>query len=255
MRIISWNVNGIRALIKKGLAHIIEQEKPDLFCVQETKAHPNQVELPHPLNKWNNVWASAEKAGYSGVAIFSPHNFEMHSGCGISRFDSEGRVTKAKKGNLVIYNCYFPNGGQGSHRVAFKLDFYNVIQDIAYKDLLRGNEVIVIGDFNTAPYPIDLARPEENKSTSGFLPEERAEVYRWYENGWIDAFRFFHKEVPEKYTWWDLKTRARERNIGWRIDYPLVSSSLKKKLQACEIRADIMGSDHAPVVLDLVDAL
>ena len=252
MKIISWNVNGIRAAQKKGFLEWLSKESPDILCVQETKAHPDQLE-PELLNPpgYHVYFHSAERKGYSGVATFTKQKpLSVKTGFNINRFDSEGRVLITEFRPFTLLNIYFPNGKQNDDRLRYKLDFYE--ETLRFVEHLKseGRRVIVSGDYNTAHKPIDLARPEANQSVSGFLPVERAWIDQWVAHGQVDIFREFCP-LPGQYTWWDMKTGARERNVGWRIDYHFVTKSLLPSVQSADILKEVLGSDHCPVSVDL----
>ncbi|MEW6553938.1 MAG: exodeoxyribonuclease III [Actinomycetota bacterium] len=252
LTICSWNVNGIRAAHGRGSLDWFQEMQPDILCLQETKASLEQ--LPDGLREmegYSAFYSAAERKGYSGVGLYSkPPPLEVRSGFGIPRFDGEGRALMADYGAFVLFNIYFPNGKQSRERLRYKLDFYNAF--LGYADALRakGKRVVACGDFNTAHKEIDLARPRENSKVSGFLPEERAWMDELVEHGYVDTFRMFNQE-PGHYTWWDLKTRARERNIGWRIDYFFVSEDLREEVKASYMLEDVMGSDHCPLCIEL----
>ena len=254
MKLYSWNVNGIRAAEKKGFLNWLDEVQPDILCVQETKANIDQ--LGSSLIKdhgYHTFWHSAEKAGYSGVATFSnekPHF--VQKGLGIDRFDSEGRVLISEHDNFLLYNIYFPNGQKDDIRLNYKLDFYDELLPIINEQVESGVNVIVTGDWNTAHHPIDLARPKENVKTSGFMPIEREKLDEYIESGWVDTFRHFHPD-PERYTWWTYRFGARQRNIGWRIDYFFVNESFVSEVEDAEIHEDVMGSDHCPVSITIQD--
>ena len=252
MKILSWNVNGIRAAQKKGFLEWLTRESPDILCVQETKAHPDQLDvfLLNPPG-YQVTWNAAEKKGYSGVATFMKQKpLNIQKGFGVSRFDSEGRVLVTEFPAFTLLNIYFPNGGRGPERLQFKLEFYDETLRFVQKLKAAGRKVIVSGDYNTAHRPIDLARPEANEKVSGFLPEERAWLDRWIHEGQVDIFREFNSN-PEQYTWWDMKSGARARNVGWRIDYHFVTKDLRPFVKDATIHADVIGSDHCPVGLKL----
>lgn len=252
MKILSWNVNGIRAAQKKGFLEWLARESPDILCVQETKAHPDQLDvfLLNPPG-YHVYWNAAEKKGYSGVATFTKKKpAQVKSGFGTPRFDSEGRVMVTEFQEFTLLNIYFPNGGRGPERVQFKLEFYEETLAFVQKLKAEGKKVIISGDYNTAHQAIDLARPEANQTVSGFLPEERAWLDRWIGHGQVDIFRKFNPH-PQQYTWWDMKSAARERNVGWRIDYHFVTKDLVSAVQDATIHPDVMGSDHCPVGLQL----
>ena len=252
MKLYSWNVNGIRAAERKGFIDWLDQTQPDILCLQETKARVDQ--LGSSLiedHGYHTYWHSADKAGYSGVATFCKEEpYFVQEGLGIDRFDSEGRVLITEHENFLLYNIYFPNGQKDDIRLNYKLDFYDELLPIVNDQVENGNNVIITGDWNTAHHPIDLARPKENEKTSGFMPIERERIDTYISHGWGDTFRYFHAE-SDRYTWWTYRFGARERNIGWRIDYFFVNETLVEQLDDAEIHPDIMGSDHCPVSLTL----
>jgi len=251
-KLISWNVNGIRAAEKKGFVDWLAASGADLVAVQETKAHPEQLS-PALLNPagYQAAWYSAEKKGYSGTATYSRHApIKVLTGLNDPRFDSEGRVLIHEFEAFVFFNIYFPNGGRGPEWVAHKLAFYRRFLEVAQGYMRAGRAVVATGDFNTAYAEIDLARPRENVNHSGFMPEERLGLGEFFEAGLVDTFRHLHPDTV-KYSWWDMVTRARERNVGWRLDYFMVSPDLKDRITAAEIHDEVMGSDHCPVSLVL----
>jgi len=252
MKIVSWNVNGIRAVHKKGAYENLSELSADIICVQETKAQISQLnESQSTIKGFKSYFHSAERKGYSGVAIFSKSEpLDVREGMGIPSFDIEGRVIAAEYEQFLLYNVYFPNGKASKERLKYKMDFYNEFLKIVKKDVENGKKVIFCGDVNTAHKEIDLARPKENQKTSGFLPVEREWIDDVVNNGFYDSLRCFTNE-GEKYTWWDLKTRARERNVGWRIDYFFVGESIKNNLKSADILSDFMGSDHCPISITL----
>jgi exodeoxyribonuclease III len=252
MKLLSWNVNGIRAVYKKGLMEWLQREKADIFCFQETKAAREQVPREILENDgYHSYFSEAEKKGYSGVAVFSRREpIKVEYGLGIPRFDSEGRTIIASFDDFVLYNIYFPNGKASKERLDYKMDFYDAFLKHAAEKMEDGHNIVVCGDVNTAHAEIDLARPKANENTSGFLPEEREWIDRLIRQGFIDAFRLFNSEGGN-YSWWDYKTRARERNVGWRIDYFFVSNSLRDSVTDAFIQNDVMGSDHCPVGIEL----
>jgi exodeoxyribonuclease III len=253
MRILCWNVNGIRAAQKKGFLDYLNRESPDVLCLQETKAQVEQLgaELVS-VDGYTSHFVSAEKKGYSGVAIYSrPAPKQIISGCGATRFDCEGRVISADYGDFILYNIYFPNGGRGPERVRYKLDFYDHLLEQWQELRSDGRELVICGDFNTAHKPIDVARPAEWSKHSGFLPEERAWLDKITDMGYVDAFRVYNQE-PEQYTYWDQITKSRERNIGWRIDMFMVTEGLMPRVRDAAIYPEVMGSDHCPIELVIV---
>jgi exodeoxyribonuclease-3 len=261
MKLISWNVNGLRAVIKKGCFDWLVSQDFDIFCLQETKVHPEQLEsnIVYPVGYFSYFDHSKGRKGYSGVAIYSRTKADaVEYGFGIPELDQEGRqITLLFNGSLAfapkvaLINTYFPNGGGGPERLAFKMRYYDAF--LAYVDKLRdkGYSVIFTGDVNTAHKAIDLARPKENEKNTGFLPEERAWIDTVIEHGFIDTFRYLNPDRKDAYSWWDMKTFARERNVGWRIDYFFASDDLKEKIKKAEILSQILGSDHCPVLLEL----
>jgi exodeoxyribonuclease-3 len=252
LKILSWNVNGLRAVYKKGFLDWFLTESPDILCLQETKVTEGQV--PQDLKSikgYRSYFTSAGRKGYSGVATYSKVEPEsVKAGFGVKRLDAEGRTLVADFGDFVLFNVYFPNGKASAERLEYKMDFYDAF--LKHVDGLRkaGRNVIVCGDVNTAHKEIDLARPKENRHVSGFLPEERTWIDRFIASGFVDTFRTFNGE-PGQYTWWDYKTRARERNVGWRLDYFFISESLRDRVKDAFILADVTGSDHCPVGIKL----
>lgn len=254
MKLISWNVNGLRAVAKKGAFDAIFETNADIICLQETKAHPEQLpeEVRSPAGYFSYFDHSKIKKGYSGVAIYSkikPQKLEY--GLGIAKFDDEGRTLVAYYKDFVLLNVYFPNGGGGPDRLEYKMEYYAAFLKFIEKLRKSGKNIVFCGDVNTAHMEIDLAHPKENKNTSGFLPFERAWIDEVMQKGYIDTFRFFYPNAKEKYSWWDMKTYARDRNIGWRIDYFFVSEGLKNKIKKAEILSNITGSDHCPISLEI----
>ncbi len=252
MRILCWNVNGIRAAQKKGFLDFVKKENPDVLCLQETKAMPEQLdEVLLNIEGYTSHFASAEKKGYSGVAIYTRTKPKsITNGCGATRFDCEGRVIAADYGDFILYNIYFPNGGRGPERVRYKLDFYDHLLEQWQELRSDGRELIICGDFNTAHKEIDVARPAEWSKQSGFLPEERAWLDKITDMGYIDAFRVYNQDA-EQYSYWDNFRNSRERNIGWRIDFYMVTEGLMPRVRNAAIYPDIMGSDHCPIELVL----
>ena len=250
----SWNINGIRAAEKKGLLDWLAHTNADVVALQETKAHPDQLSnnLRNPAG-YTAAWCSAEKKGYSGVCTYSRVTpVGVKYGLEDARFDHDGRVIFTEYEPFVLANVYFPNGGRGPEWVAHKLRFYKRLLEIAQGHMAAGRSLVITGDANTSFAEIDLARPKENVKQSGFMPEERLALGEYFQAGLIDTFR--HK-YPDRvgYTWWNQVTRARERNVGWRLDYFFVSPDLRDRIVDADIHDSIMGSDHCPVslVLDL----
>ena len=255
MKLISWNVNGIRACVQKACFFpFLETHAPDVLFLQETKIQPEQLsfDLQHPTG-YHSVWHSAEKPGYSSVALFSKSKPKfIYEGFGDHKFDREGRVIGAEYENdIVVFGVYFPNGQRDDERLQYKLDFYQSFFAFCEELKKEGKKIIVCGDYNTAHKAIDLARPKENENESGFLPIERAWIDKLVdEMGYVDTFRAFHDE-PDQYTWWSFRTASRKRNIGWRIDYFFAHQSAMTHVKEAFILNDVLGSDHCPVGITL----
>jgi exodeoxyribonuclease-3 len=252
IKILSWNVNGIRAVHRKGNFADVFKQQPDILCLQETKAHPDQLDDEiRNIDGYHSFFEAGERKGYSGVAIYSklkPH--EIKTRFGIEKFDNEGRIQIADYDDFVLFNIYFPNGKGSKERLQYKMDFYDAFLEHVDKLKDAGRKIVVTGDVNTAHKAIDLARPKENEKVSGFLPEERDWIDKFLSHGYVDTFRMFNQQ-PDNYTWWDMKSRARDRNIGWRIDYFYVSENLKNSVKAAYILTEIMGSDHCPIGINI----
>ncbi len=253
MKFMSWNVNGIRAAQKKGFLDWLDQAQPDVLGLQEIKARPDQLDEELLAARGYHVaWNPAERPGYSGVATFSKRPAKaVELGFGIPEFDSEGRVVITTHGVIDFYNVYFPNGGASDERLAYKLAFYDALRDHANARVETGAKVIVSGDWNTAHRDIDLARPKPNRKKSGFMPIECESMDRWFQDNWTDSFRHFYPEKKDAYSWWAMRSGARERNVGWRLDYHMVSHNLKKRLAGASILTDVLGSDHCPVLVEI----
>ncbi len=256
VRILSWNVNGLRAAGRKGFASWLDGCGAELVAVQEVRARRDQLEseLATPAG-WHTDFVAAERRGYSGVGLFARRPWSrMDAGLDDPRFDAEGRLQRASFGDLIIVNGYFPNGNgtnRDNSRIPYKLDFYRALFDHLETERAAGRAILVMGDFNTAPHPIDLARPAANRATSGFTDEERAELIRWHDAGWLDTFRHFHPDRADVYSWWSQRFGVRERNVGWRIDHILASPGAQPFLRAAEVYVDVHGSDHCPVGVDI----
>ena len=259
LRVLSWNVNGLRACDRAGFRRQLRRLRPDVIGVQEVRALPEQLEpgLRRPRN-WHTSFVAAERKGYSGVGLYSRRApDEVETSVGQERFDREGRVQLARFGRLLVANVYFPNGNgkdRDNGRVPYKLEFYRHLFELLQARRRAGLRVLVMGDFNTAHQAIDLARPKQNTKTSGFLPEERQELARWLGAGWVDTFRAFEPGGGH-YSWWSQRMGARERNIGWRIDYVLASSAAMGFVRGAFIHPEVTGSDHCPVGVSLDPAV
>ena len=255
MRIVSWNVNGIRAVAGKGFADSVKTMDADIIGIQETKAQIDQLgsEITE-LEGYKSWFYSAERKGYSGTALYSRiEPKDVTFGLGTDEFDHEGRTICADFGKFVLFNIYFPNGGRGDDFVKFKLRFYDCFLDRVRELESKGREVICCGDVNTAHKEIDLSNPKANSKISGFLPEERVYMDHFAEAGLTDTFRMLYPDKPECYTWWSYKTAARSRNVGWRIDYFFATKGLLPDIKESNMMSDVMGSDHCPVFIDLKD--
>lgn len=248
MKILSWNVNGIRAILKNGFVRSIEEQNPDIVCLQEIKAHPDQVDKimdEYPFHVWN----PAEKKGYSGTAIFSkikPLSVKL----GIDLMgDNEGRIIVAEFDKFTLVNVYTPNSQRGLTRLEHRLKWDTKFLEVL-KSLNKVKPVIFCGDLNVAHNEIDIARPKDNVKNAGFTPDERKSFGRYLENGFVDIFRYLHPDSTGSYTWWSYMHDARQKNIGWRIDYFCVSNSIKDKIASMEILNSVLGSDHCPIIID-----
>jgi len=257
MKITTWNVNGLRAALGKGVLDWLHQYAADVLCLQEVRARPEQLEekgsqalsglFPH------STWNPATRPGYSGVTTFSRGRpLESWPGLDDDRFDGEGRVVVSRYPTFLLYNIYFPNGGRDNGRVAYKLDFYARLLEICDKQQADGESLVICGDFNTSHRPIDLKNPKQNEGNTGFMPEERAWIDRYLEHGFVDIYRHFYPERVQ-YTWWTFLSNARARNVGWRLDYFLISPQLVPFVQDVVIHDEVLGSDHCPVSLILKD--
>lgn len=254
----SWNVNGARSIASKGFAEWIAASGADVVGVQETRCTPEEVPAAMVPEGWSAHFVCGERKGYSGVGLVTKHAIgDVSTALGVRTMDREGRLQIARVGALTIVNCYFPNGNgkdRDNSRVPFKLRFTRRLHRVLDAEMRAGAPILVMGDFNIAPHPIDLARPGQNKQTSGFLPEERAELARWLKTGWVDTFRRFD-ERPDRYTWWSQRFGVREKNIGWRIDLCLASPGAVPFLRGAAIHPEVRGSDHCPISVDLDEAV
>lgn len=252
MKIVTWNVNGIRAALKKGLSDFVQMEEADLLCLQETKADYDQVEpaartLGYPFS----YWSSAKRKGYSGVATFAMKEpASVMKGWGQEEYSSEGRLMVTDHGAFILYNIYFPNGGSGEERHNFKQKFLKDLNVHLKAEIAKGREIVVVGDYNVAHREVDVHDPIRLAEESGFLPEERAWFDTFLQLGFVDCFRALQPDAKSRYTWWSYKELARFSNRGWRIDYICCTQGLFKKLKTVEILDQIEGSDHCPVVAE-----
>jgi exodeoxyribonuclease-3 len=249
--ILSWNVNGIRAIEKKGMLSVITAAAPDILCMQETKIQEDQLtEALAPPEGYRGYWCSAVKKGYSGVAVFAREKPLSVSRLGDSRFDDEGRVLVLEYPGFTLINAYFPNSQEEGARIAYKVDFCDTLMDYAQNLVGKGKNLVICGDYNIAHKPIDLTNPKANEKNPGYLPEERAWMEKFITSGFADTFRMFNTE-PGQYSWWSYRFKAREKNIGWRIDYHCVNDAFRTKVKAAGILSGVMGSDHCPVSVTL----
>jgi exodeoxyribonuclease-3 len=250
---VSWNINGIRSCSEEGFREFIAKVKPDILCLQETKAHPDQV--PPALSRpphYTGYWSTAHRRGYSGVASFflkPPHKISY--GLGIRKYDTEGRFVISEHEDFKLYNVYFPNGGSGEARHLFKQEFLQRFTDHLANEIALGRSLIVVGDYNVAHREIDVFDPVRLSKVSGFLPEERKWLDRFLEIGFIDSFRHFYPQARDRYSWWSYRENARVGNRGWRIDMICVTKDLLPRLQSADILENQQGSDHCPVVLEM----
>jgi exodeoxyribonuclease-3 len=252
--LISWNVNGIRAVEKKGFVEWVDNSGADILCLQETKAHKEQLsDKIVSIDSYSSYWSSGVRKGYSGVATYSKiEPLKNESGFdGEERFDCEGRILVSYYEDFVLLNIYFPNGQRDDERLQYKLDFYDATLDFCEELRKDGKSLIICGDYNTAHNKIDLARPEANVNTSGFLRIERDWMDKFESYGYIDTFRKLNPGTKDVYSWWSYRTAARKRNVGWRLDYFYITPELLPKVKRAEILNDVMGSDHCPVLLEL----
>lgn len=260
MKLISWNVNGIRSIVNKGFVSWLSANDAMILGIQEARASVEQIpqELLR-LPSWFVHVVAAERKGYSGVGLLSKIKPDhMETSMGMLDFDNEGRLQIATFGALRVANVYFPNGSgkeRDNSRVPYKLAFYQRLFELLDDDFQAGRPLLVMGDFNTAHREIDLARPQQNTKTSGFLPEERAELHRWIEAGWVDTFRYYYPEKADCYTWWRQWGGMRENNVGWRIDLILASPGAMPFLQKAHIWPEILGSDHCPIGVDVDNSI
>ncbi len=253
MKIISYNVNGIRAAIQKGFTTWLEEQAADIICIQELKAEREQVDTQAIEDLGYHIyWHSAQKKGYSGVAIFSkikPNHVEI--GCGIEKYDFEGRVIRLDFDHVSVMSVYMPSGSSGDERQAFKMEWLADFHTYAHQLRTQIPNLIISGDYNICHRAIDIHNPKGNANSSGFLPEEREWMENFMQNGFIDTFRLIRADEPHQYSWWSYRAGARGKNLGWRIDYHLASQPLQDRIQNAYILPDAMHSDHCPIVVEL----
>lgn len=253
MKIVSYNVNGIRAALKKGLAEWIKKEDPDIFCIQESKSQSDQI----PASTFEDLgyhayWHSAEKKGYSGVVSFSKTKADkVVAGMGMDKYDSEGRILRTDYGALTVINSYFPSGSSSEERHDFKMQFLEDIKPWVEDLKKKRKNLVVLGDYNIVRLDIDIHNPERKDNPSGFRPEERAWLENWFDNGFVDAFRAKFPEKEDEYSWWSYRAGSRRKNKGWRIDYISVANELADNIRSVRHGHEAVHSDHAPVILEL----
>ncbi|MFX0548577.1 exodeoxyribonuclease III [Hathewaya histolytica] len=254
MKIYSWNVNGLRAIMKKNFLDFFSEYEPEILCIQETKLQNADLtdSLKH-IPGYHSYFSFAQKKGYSGVATFTKKEpISVKHGIGIEEFDSEGRIVITEFEDFTLLNIYFPNGQMNEQRLDYKMRFYDAILDYCNEEVKNGKKLIICGDYNTAHTEMDIKNAKANEKTSGFLPIERAWIDKFISNGYTDTFRYFNKDEI-KYSWWSYRFKARERNAGWRIDYHFVSNNLLSKITDAGILNEVIGSDHCPVTIEIED--
>ena len=253
MRLISWNVNGLRAVINKAFKDFFDKESADIFCIQETKMQEDQIDLSinEIFKNYNSYWNSAEKKGYSGTAVFTKQKpLNVSYGIGIEEHDKEGRVITLEFENFYLVNCYTPNSKRELERLDYRQEWENEIRNYL-TNLDKKKPVIYCGDLNVAHKEIDLKNPKTNRRSAGFTDEERNKMTELLDSGFTDTFRYLYPDKEDAYTWWSYMFKAREKNVGWRIDYFIVSKSIEKKIKESYIFSEVMGSDHCPVGIDI----
>ena len=249
MRLISWNVNGIRAAMKKGFLDFAKAEDPDVLCVQETKMQEGQAEVP--LEGYHQYWFSADKKGYSGTAVFTKEEpISVSNGLGVDEHDHEGRAITCEFPDFYLVNVYVPNAQPELKRIDYRMSWEDAFRGYV-KELEKTKPVVICGDMNVAHEEIDLKNPKTNRGNAGFSDEERGKMTELLGSGFIDTWRYFNPDLPGVYSWWSYRANARANNAGWRIDYFLTSESLKDRLASVDILTEVMGSDHCPVVLEI----
>lgn len=257
VKISSWNVNGIRAVAEKGFFEWLANDSADIICLQETKANPSQLTMnffdvkDNKGHKYYNFWSSAKRKGYSGVAIYTKIKPDSIKTMGISMFDEEGRFLEADYGEFSVISAYFPNSQEAGARLDYKLGFCDAVLERCNTLIKTGKHIVLSGDYNIAHTAIDLAHPKANEGNPGYLPEERAWMSKFLSASYTDSFRFLHPDQAGHYSWWSYRMKAREKDIGWRIDYNCVDNSFVPSIKSAYIQKQVMGSDHCPVSLEL----
>lgn len=252
MKIYSWNINGLRAVAKKGFLEWIENENPDILCIQETKLQEDQLDDSlKNINGYRSYFNFAEKKGYSGVAVYTKlEPKSVRTSIGRPEFENEGRIVILDFEDFELFNIYFPNGQMSEERLKYKMEFYDAILEFCNNEINTGKKLLICGDYNTAHREIDLKNPKSNEKYSGFLPIEREWIDKLIENGYTDTYRHFHPDSIE-YSWWSYRFKAREKNVGWRIDYHFVSNNLLPFVSESSILTEVTGSDHCPVMIEI----
>lgn len=252
MNIISWNVNGLRAVLKKDFIPWIKETDPDILCIQETKLQKETLEdEARNIEGYYSYFSFAEKKGYSGVATYTKEKpINVYHGIGIERFDKEGRIVITEFEQFTLLNIYFPNGQMSEERLTYKMEFYDAVLEYCNEEVKKGKKLLICGDYNTAHTPMDIKNAKANEKTSGFLPMEREWMDKFIANGYIDTFRHINPEEV-KYSWWSYRFKARERNTGWRIDYHFVSNNMLDNVTNAQILNEVFGSDHCPITIEL----
>lgn len=249
--ILSWNVNGLRAILKNGFAAWLQAERPDVLCLQETRVLPDELaEADRNPAGYQSFWNPAVRKGYSGTAVYTRIPPRSISNMGVDAFDEEGRLQVIEFDAFTVLNGYWPNSQDQRARLDYKLNYVRALSRLANRLVKQGRRLVICGDFNIAHREIDLARPKQNEESPGYYIEEREAMTRFLGHGYVDTFRHFCAE-PGNYTWWSYRTRARDRNIGWRLDYHCVDTALMPSVRRAWILSDVMGSDHCPVGLEL----
>lgn len=256
MRIYSWNVNGLRAIIKKDFLQWVKEEKPDILCIQETKLQESQLDgETKNLDGYYSYFSFAVKKGYSGVATYTKLKpIDIRHGIGIEKFDNEGRILITEFEQFTLLNIYFPNGQMNEERLNYKMEFYDAILEYCNSLVDEGKNIVMCGDYNTSHTEMDIKNAKANEKTSGFLPLERAWLDKLIANGYTDTFRHLNPEKIQ-YSWWSYMFKARERNVGWRIDYHFVSNKFLPYVKDAKILDEVTGSDHCPILLEIKDQL
>lgn len=252
--VVSWNVNGVRSVLKKGFLDWVDQAQPEVLCLQESRAMPTDLkDEEREPSGYTSIWTPAQKKGYAGVATYTKTEPLSVSTLGIEEFDAEGRMQAIEFKNFTVVNCYYPNSQSEGKRLDYKIRFCDAIQEYCSALVKKGTNIILCGDYNIAHTPIDLARPKANETNPGYLPEEREAMTKFLGAGYVDTFRHFHPDEPDHYTWWSYRANARANNVGWRIDYHCVNEDFLDRVDTSIINNDVLGSDHCPLTITVKD--